>query len=182
MASATHVTERLTVTRRRASARALATISCSCSRPAYAADPGAIVGVVTDAAHRPVPAATVTAVHAGDHAIRATVSHADGEYGFADLPPGSWALTWEAAGFTASRPVTLEVASGKATRQDVVMNASGGTSSAAPALAALAAPSAAAAAAAPARAAPTVPEALQAPAPAPPSTRRRRSRSGTSAG
>ncbi len=168
MASATHVTERLTVTPRRASARALATIATLLVLPAaYAADPGAIVGVVTDAAHRPVPAATVTAVHAGDHAIRATVSHADGEYGFADLPPGSWALTWEAAGFTASRPVTLEVASGKATRQDVVMNASGGTSSAAPALAALAAPPAAAAAAAPARAAPTVPVALQAPEPGP---------------
>jgi hypothetical protein len=57
---------------------------------AYAEDPGTIVGVVRNAAHTPVADATVTAVHAGDHAIRATVSHTDGEYAFADLPPGNW--------------------------------------------------------------------------------------------
>jgi len=45
---------------------------------AYAADPGTIVGVITDAAGHPVAHATVTAVKADDHAIRATVSGADG--------------------------------------------------------------------------------------------------------
>jgi hypothetical protein len=132
---------------------------------AQAADPGTIVGVVTDAAHRPVSEATVTAVRAGDHAIRATVSHVDGLYTFADLPPGTWALTWEAPGFAATSLAALEVTSGRATRRDVVMNAGGAGPVPAPALAAAAAP--AAAAVAPAKSAPTVPVALQAPDPGP---------------
>ena len=131
---------------------------------ARAADPGAIVGVVTDASHRPVAQATVTAVHALDHAIRSTVSQADGMYTFADLPPGTWALSWEAPGFTETRLATIEVASGRATRSDVVMNAIGTLPATAPALAATAAPRAAVA---PAKAAPTLPLALQAPDPGP---------------
>jgi len=149
-------------------ARALAILCTLLVVPvARAADPGAIVGVVTDAAHRPVPDATVTAVHAGDHAIHATVSHADGLYTFADLPPGTWALTWEAPGFAETTLGALEVTPGKATRRDIVMNTSG--AAAAPAVAAVAVPAApaAAAAVAPAKAAPTVPVALQAPDAAP---------------
>ena len=168
MAIATHEIRGPAATRRRTPVKALAILITLLVLPvAHAADPGTIVGIVTDAAHRPVPDATVTAVHAGDHAIRATVSHADGLYTFADLPPGTWTLSWEAAGFAANGLAALEVTSGKATRQDVVMNALGAASPAAPALAAVAAPPASAPAVAPVKAAPTVPVALQAPEPGP---------------
>ena len=173
MAIGTHQTLRLAATRPGARVKALAILITLLVLPvAHAADPGTIVGIVTDAAHTPVPQATVTAVHAGDHAIRATVTHADGLYTFADLPPGTWALSWEAPGFAATSLAALEVTSGKATRRDVVMNAIGGAASAsAPALAAVVVPPAAApaaaAAAAPPKPAPTVPVALQAPDPAP---------------
>src|ERR1700733_5507371 len=52
--------------------------------------PGAIVGVVTNDAKKPVAQATITAMTADGHAIRATMSGSDGVYSFADLPPGSW--------------------------------------------------------------------------------------------
>ena len=134
---------------------------------AYAADPGTIVGVITDSAGHPVAHATVTAVKADDHAIRATVSGADGVYSFADLPPGNWALSWEADAYQETTLAAVEVKSSKATRRDVVMNRLPG----APAPAA----PAALASATPAKPSPTLaeevakvlPEALQAPAPSP---------------
>src|SRR5216683_64591 len=60
---------------------------------------GAIVGVVTNAAKLPVASATVTAVRRDGGGIRATVSASDGTYSFADLPPGSWAITSEVEGY-----------------------------------------------------------------------------------
>jgi hypothetical protein len=170
MAIGTHRIQRLAAARRGTTARAVALLSTLLMVPlAHAADPGTIVGIVTDAAHAPVPQAMVTAVHAGDHAIRSTLSHADGLYSFADLPPGSWALSWEAPGFAARSLGTVDVASGKATRLDVVMNASGTGSPPPPVLAAVVTPAASAVAAplASAKPAPTVPVALQAPDPGP---------------
>ena len=57
-----------------------------------AASFGAIVGIVSDAAKRPVGGVTVTAVRAGG-GIRAAISGSDGVYSFADLPVGSWSLS-----------------------------------------------------------------------------------------
>jgi putative OmpL-like beta-barrel porin-2/carboxypeptidase family protein len=125
---------------------------------ARAAQPGTIVGVVTNAAKLPVAGVTVTAVRADGEAIRATVSGSDGVYSFADLPPGAWSLTLDAAGYQQVALPALEVVASKATRHDVVMNVPAG----APAPVAAAAP-------APAAIAQTasVPEALQAPNPGP---------------
>ena len=70
-------------------------------RSATAADesqPGAIVGLVTDAGKQPVAHATVTAVKAGGAAIRATISGVDGVYSLADLPPGTWSVTIQVDG------------------------------------------------------------------------------------
>ena len=119
---------------------------------------GAIVGIVTDSAKQPVAHATVTAVRADGGGIRATVSGSDGVYSFGDLPPGSWALTIEAAGYPALDLPALEVLGSKATRRDVVMNLPSGAPapSPAPALAAL-----------PKVVTPTVPLALQSPEPGP---------------
>ena len=132
---------------------------------ARAADPGTIVGLVTDVAHAPVAHATVTAIRASDHAIRATVSGVDGAYAFADLQPGTWALSWEAPGYQDGNVAAIEVVSGKAARRDVTLNTTGGAR--APALASAAVPAAPPAARAPVTTAPTVPVALQAPDAAP---------------
>jgi Putative beta-barrel porin-2, OmpL-like. bbp2/Carboxypeptidase regulatory-like domain len=123
---------------------------------AHAAQPGTIVGVVTNSAKRPVAGVTVTAVRADSEAIRATVSGSDGVYSFADLPPGAWSLTLDAAGYQEVAVPPLAVVASKATRHDVVMNVPAGAPApvAAPALA-------------PAAVVQTVSPALQAPEPAP---------------
>jgi hypothetical protein len=125
---------------------------------ARAAPPGTIVGVVTNAAKLPVAGVTVTAVRADDEAIRATVSGSDGVYSFADLPPGAWSLTLDAAGYQPVALPALEVVASKATRHDVVMSVPAGTP--APVAAAPPAPATVAQTA-------SVPEALQAPDPGP---------------
>ena len=125
---------------------------------ARAAQPGTIVGVVTNAAKLPVAGVTVTAVRADGEAIRATVSGSDGVYSFADLPPGAWSLTLDATGYQQVALPALEVLASKATRHDVVMNVPAG----APAPVAAPAPAASAVAQTA-----SVPEALQAPNPGP---------------
>ncbi len=137
---------------------------------ARAADLGAIVGMVKNAAGAPVAQATVTAVRVNGSGTRATLSGSDGVYSFADVPPGVWVITSEAQGSSVTAP-SVTVVAGKATRNDLVMNV---VAPAGPAVAAAPAP-AAAPAAAPATLAQTVaqevaklvPEALQAPPPAP---------------
>ncbi|HEV8018622.1 MAG TPA: TonB-dependent receptor [Steroidobacteraceae bacterium] len=139
---------------------------------ARAAEFGAIVGVVRNAAGGPVAQATVTAVRVDGSGTRAAISGSDGVYSFADVPPGVWAVTSEAGGTSVTAP-SVSVVAGKATRYDVVLNVA---APAGPAVAAATAPAAApAAAAAPPTLAQTVaqevaklvPEALQAPPPAP---------------
>jgi hypothetical protein len=143
---------------------------------AVAAELGAIVGLLTNAAGAPVPHATVTAVRADGNGIRATVSGSDGVYSFADLPPGAWSVTAEVAGAPAVTVTALAVSAGKATRHDLVMNVASAPTGPAVAAAPAAAPAPAGTpAAAPAtlaqivaqEVAKVVPEALQAPPPAP---------------
>jgi hypothetical protein len=140
------------------------------SLPAANVADGAIVGIVTNSAKVPVAGATVTAVRANGGGIRATISGSDGVYSFADVPPGSWVITSHVDGVPDAVAPALEVVAGKASRNDLVMNAPGATpATAAPALAAVAAEAAKVPRAVPAAAptVPTVPEALQAPEPAP---------------
>jgi hypothetical protein len=132
---------------------------------ARAAELGAIVGLVTNAAGAPVAHATVTAVRTDGSAIRATVSGGDGVYSFADLPPGTWSVTSELDGYPTTTVPALAVVAGKATRHDLVMNV---PAAAAPPVAAAPAPAPAPTAESIAQAiAKVVPEALQAPPPAP---------------
>ena len=138
---------------------------------ASAADLGAIVGRVTTPAGTPVANATVTALRADSGAIRATLTGSDGVYSFGDLTPGAWTVTAQVASLSVSTP-SLGVATGKATRSDLVMNvAPPAATPAAPAVAAAPAaaptPSPEMAAAAAAAVAAAVPEALQAPTPLP---------------
>jgi len=121
---------------------------------------GAIVGVVTNSAKAPVPGATVTAVRADGSGIRATVSGSDGVYSFADLPAGTWSVTWQADGYAEAAAPALGVAANKATRYDVVMSGGGAGQ---PALAAAATPTPVPTVRAPSTAPGTVPTPAAAP-------------------
>jgi hypothetical protein len=140
---------------------------------ARAADLGALVGLLTNAAGAPVAHATVTAVRADGSGIRATITGSDGMYSFADVPAGSWSISVDAPGYPTVSAPALVVVAGKATRHDLALNATQPAGASGPALAAAPAPAraqapqpAATATPAPALAA-MVPEALQAPAPGP---------------
>jgi hypothetical protein len=133
-----------------------AATSAAAPKAAAKATFGAVVGIVRNSAKLPVAEATVTAIRMDGGGVRATVSGSDGTYSFADLPPGSWSLTFKADGYPDATAPASAVAANQATRVDIVMTGSG------PVSAAAAAPAAATAAQAA-----TVPEALQAPEPGP---------------
>jgi hypothetical protein len=116
---------------------------------------GTIVGIVTNSTKLPVAGATVTAVRVDGSSIRATVSGSDGVYSFPDLAPGAWSITAQREGAADVVVASVQVVTGKASRNDLVM-ATGPAG---------ATPSPAATPAAPAVAA--IPEALQAPEPSP---------------
>src|ERR1700676_873594 len=132
----------------------------SCTLPAFAdqvvgsavkVTSGTIVGVIKNSAKAAVAGATVIATGVESGSIRATVSSSDGIYSFADLAPGTYAVTAQVDGHpdVALPPVT--VTAGKATRSDIVMNVPSEVSSPlAPALASAHAPAATPAPAAPA--------------------------------
>ena len=133
---------------------------------AQAAELGAIVGLVTNAAGAPVAHATITAQRLDGSAIRATISGSDGVYSFADVPPGTWSVTSQLEGYPVVTAPSLVVVAGRATRSDLVINVALPAAPAAPlAPTTPAVPGAPAAAAAAAVA--YLPEALQAPPPAP---------------
>ena len=117
---------------------------------------GAVVGLVRNSANLPIAEATVTATRMDGGGVRATVSGSDGVYSFADLPSGSWSLTFQAEGYPEATATAFAVAANQATRVDITLTGSGPASGAA----VTAAPATAAQAA-------TVPEALQAPEPGP---------------
>jgi len=95
--------------------------TCFLSTLAMAGSPGAIVGVVTNDAKRPVSQATVTATTTDGHMTRATVSGSDGVYSLADMPPGTWIVTIQAPGAVAVRSPEITVADGKAAREDLMI-------------------------------------------------------------
>ena len=131
---------------------------------ARAADLGAIVGVVRNAAGTPVAQATVTAVRLDGSGTRATISGSDGVYSFADVPAGVWSVSSQVEGLPAVNAPALTVVAGKAARYDLVMNVPAPAAAPAPPAAA---PAGAAPAAVAAAVAQVVPEALQAPPPGP---------------
>ena len=155
-----------------------ATLALPLAPPARADEPlapaakvsyGAIVGLVTNPANAPVARATVTASRLDAAGIRATLTGSDGVYSFADLPAGKWTITVQVDGYPDVTVAALEVLASKATRRDLVMNASSPSSPTAPAIAPAPglAPAPAVASAKGAAAAPRIPEALQEPEPGP---------------
>jgi hypothetical protein len=129
----------------------VAVTTATASKAAAKAASGAIVGIVKDSTKSPIAGATVTAIRKDGSGVRATVSDSNGIYSFADLPSGSWSLTFQADGHPEAMAPAFAVTADQATRVDIVMTGSGIGSAAAPATAQAA----------------TVPEALQAPDPGP---------------
>ena len=82
---------------------------------------GTIVGMVSNAARRPVPGATVTAVRQGG-GVRSAISGSDGVYSFADVPLGSWSISATVEGSTDSPVSSVSVVANKANRVDLVLN------------------------------------------------------------
>ncbi len=72
---------------------------------------GEITGRITDASGAASPDAVVTVTSVSTNAVRKTVSTDTGDYGFPSLPPGTYNLRVEKAGFKAveSRNVTVDV-------------------------------------------------------------------------
>ncbi|MGE5325872.1 MAG: TonB-dependent receptor domain-containing protein [Deltaproteobacteria bacterium] len=68
----------------------------------------AITGTVTDPSGAVIPAATVTATQAGTGFKRSATTNASGVFNLPSLPPASYSVTVEAAGFkTSTRTITL---------------------------------------------------------------------------
>ena len=86
-------------------------------KPAF----GAIVGVVRNAAKAPVAGATVTAARVDGTGLRATISGSDGLYSFADVVPGEYSLSSQADGYLDTAVSRIEVAGGRAARNDIAI-------------------------------------------------------------
>ena len=76
------------------------------SLTAQAAGPGALAGKVTDASDGAVANATVTATSVDTGQSRSATTATDGTYKFDQMPPGSYRVKFEAAGFK-----TVEISS-----------------------------------------------------------------------
>ena len=87
----------------------------------------ALTGTVSDATGAVVPDAHVTATDVDSGAIRTTRSGAEGRYLFAQVNPGRYRITVEAAGFgvAQSEPTTAVV--GETTAMNFKLSPAGGT-------------------------------------------------------
>jgi TonB family protein len=81
---------------------------------------GALAGVVTDPSGARVPRCQVTAKNTEGSNQEVTYANAAGEYQFASIPPGMYALEFGAPGFAAGKS-SVQVHSGGATRADYAL-------------------------------------------------------------
>jgi Carboxypeptidase regulatory-like domain len=84
-------------------------------------DRGAITGTVQDPAHASVPGAAVVARNIETGALYDTQATSTGNYTLASLPPGSYEVTVEAAGFSRHIGKGIEVSVAQVTRVDVTL-------------------------------------------------------------
>ena len=69
----------------------------------------ALTGTVTDATGAVIANATVTATNTGNGQVRTTTTGSDGVYRFTLLPPGSYSVKFEAAGFETSEVPSVQL-------------------------------------------------------------------------
>ena len=86
--------------------------------PAAAQDTGVVAGTVVDSTAQIVPGATVTLANENTGDVRTVVSNERGEFAFRAVPPGSYTVKVELAGFrTIEREVGIRP--GRTTDLDV---------------------------------------------------------------
>ncbi len=82
---------------------------------------GRITGRITDAAGALVPGASIRAVQAGTNLAVTTTSNQEGNFELANLPPGTYQITAELAGFKRYERGPIEVRVGDVLRIDISM-------------------------------------------------------------
>jgi hypothetical protein len=92
-------------------------LSFSASLAAQTAATGALTGTVTDSTGAVVPNVTVTATSTDTGQVRTAVTGADGVYKLSLLPPGTYRVKFEAAGFG---PVEVPAANVNVTETEVL--------------------------------------------------------------
>ena len=88
------------------------------SLPAIAQTLGQITGRITDASGAAVTGADVTLVNIATNATRSTVTTGDGDYTFASIPPGTYNVKAQHAGFRVAAANHIEVQVQQTVRQD----------------------------------------------------------------
>ena len=89
------------------------------SLPAIAQTLGQITGRITDASGAAVTGADVTLVNIATNATRSTVTTGDGDYTFASIPPGTYNVKAQHAGFRVAAANHIEVQVQQTVRQDL---------------------------------------------------------------
>jgi hypothetical protein len=85
---------------------------------------GALAGVVRGSTRIPVVGAMVTATRTDGKGIWTTITGTDGIYSISNVAPGEYRVATQAEGYPDTAESTLQVVAGKATRNDIAMNAS----------------------------------------------------------
>jgi hypothetical protein len=80
---------------------------------------GALSGTITDSSGAALPAAVVKLEHSSTGLVRTITSTGNGDFFFADLPLGLYALTVSHPGFEAKRVANIEIAVSKTTNINV---------------------------------------------------------------
>ena len=80
---------------------------------------GAIRGSISDPSGAAVPGVEVSARNAGTSIVTTTTAGADGNYSFPSLPPGSYELSTDVAGFKKTRVETVDLHIGETLRLDI---------------------------------------------------------------
>src|ERR1017187_1708493 len=75
-------------------------------------DRTSLTGAIQDSSGRPVPGASVSAIHLGTGLSRAAVSDSQGAYTIADLPAGFYRVTIRKSGFQELTYASIEQAVG----------------------------------------------------------------------
>src|ERR1035437_6591704 len=86
-----------------------------------------LVGRIVDASHAAVVDAAIRVRDVNTNEIRTARSSGEGEYPVSSLPPGSYEVTVEKAGFKLTRETNLELAVEQTARLDVVLQVGAGS-------------------------------------------------------
>ena len=82
---------------------------------------GTITGTVTDSTKAIVPGANVSIRNVGTHVVTRTTTNQDGLYFLPNIPPGTYDLTVEKAGFGTAQVRNIPLTTGLTATQDVVL-------------------------------------------------------------